>query len=846
VKKVVWLFASIFILLTIISCGGRERGTKPVVFYEYDGSTDEVVLENENLMLRFLPETTEIILVNKKTGMEWRSNPLGDDPLADPVTRYMMNSVFALEYADIYGIGQTQYSGEQSVKLGAYEYEIVNGVLEVNYTIGNLERTYTIPPAVPEERMKEFTDLMSSIERSIVNAGYRLYDIDNLRSSDNRDELLTMYPDLADKKLYVLRADTHEYQKIEYEKIFAAAGYEYDDYIEDLNRYPALAGRERPAFNITLQYSLEGSSLILNVPFEKIAYRDKYPIKTFSLMPYIGAGGLEDNGYLLVPDGNGALIHFNNGRHNQQIYNSIVYGWDEGQVRDAIVVDNRSPFPVYGIQNNGNALLCIIENGASYANVMADVSGRNNSWNNVYARFTMVHSEVMNITERSQRDVYQYERSLPAGESITLRFVACEENGYVGMAKEYRSWLLKKFPSLNRQNQSAGVPVAVEIVGAVNKTQHRLGIPFDLPLKLTSYSEAAGMINDFAQMGWRNVNVKLNGWFNRSVDHAIPTRIQLIRALGSRNDFTGLVRTVKQNNYNLYPEVDFFLMKDKKLFDGFNLYSDASRYINRERIQRYPYSIAWFGERTLWGKLSYVAHPDKMASMIENFKDKASGYGIENIAFRNIASRLTGDYNERQHVSREASMITRQNTLENLRQSGTGVMLLTGHAYAAPFADFIIDMVLECQNFGITDVSVPFYSIALHGLVPYTGRAINLAEDYSKNLLKIIECGAGLYFSFTVEDTSILQETKFRQFYANVYHKWINDADALYRKFNSEFGRLFSQAIVNHEILSHMVTMTEYEDGTRVIVNAGNFAFNYNGRIINADDYFIIRQGASL
>ena len=844
-KKIIRLLSSILILLIVISCGGRERGAKPIAYYEYDGGTGEIILENEYLLLRFLPVTTEIVLVDKKTGMEWRSNPLGDDPSADPVTRYMMNSVFALEYADIYGIGQTQYSGEQSVKSGAYEYGIVEDAqlkqraLEVKYTVGNLERTYLIPPAVPEHRMKEFTDQMSSIERSIINAGYRLYDINNLRASDNKDELLVMYPDLDDNNLYVLRADVHEYQKAEYEKTFANVGYSYDDYLDDVNRYPLLAGRERPAFNITLRYYLEGNALVLDVPFSGIAYRASYPVTRLSLLPYMGAGGLNDEGYLFVPDGSGSLIYFNNGRQNQQVFNSIIYGWDEGLVRDAIVIDNRSPFPVYGVQNNGNALLCIIENGASYAHVMADVSGRNNSWNNVYARFAMIHSEVMKIAERSQRDVYQYERALPEGESITLRFVVCEEDGYVGMAKEYRSWLLKEFPSLNRPKET-GVPLAVEIVGAVNKTQHRLGIPFDLPLKLTSYNEAAGMINDFAAMGWRNVNVKLNGWFNRSVDHTIPTRINLIRLLGSRNDFLNLVSAARSNNFNVYPEVDFFFMKDKKPFDGFNLYNDASRYINRERIQRYPYSIAWFGERKMWGKLSYIAHPEKMMSMIDNFADKASAYGIENIAFRNIGAKLTGDYNERRHVSREAAVRMRQTQLDSLRQSGTGVMLLSGHAYAAPYADFIIDMPLDCQDFGITDVSVPFYAIALHGLVPFTGKAINLAEDYSMNLLKIIENGAGLYFSFAVEETSVLQETKFRQFYANVYHKWIKDADSLYKQFSSEFGHLYNQAIVNHTILSHGVTLTEYEDGTGVLVNAGRFEFDYNGRNVKANSYIIL------
>ena len=840
-KKITWLLVIIFVFTALISCGLRPSGARFIAVFEYDGSTEEVILENEYLLLRFLPETTEIILVDKTTGTEWRSNPAEPDPVADPVTRYMQTSLFALEYADVYGIGRIQYSSEQSVGLGVYQYGIVNGALEVDYTVGNIERTYIIPPAVPEERMREFTDRMNAGERSLVNAGYRLYEIDNLRRDDNREELLAMYPDLARMNLYVLR-DVREYQKAEYEKYFADVGYTYDDYLRDVEYFPALAGRELPAFNITLRYSLEGKSLVLDIPFEKIAYRSGYPITLLSVLPYMGAGSVDDEGYFLVPDGSGALIYFNNGRHNQIPYSSFVYGWDEGLYREAIINDNRAPFSVFGVQNNGNALLCVIENGASYASVRADVSGRNSSWNHIFARFSMVHSEIMNISGRSQRDVYQYERSLPESESITLRYIICEEDGYVGMAKEYRSYLINKYPSLNMRTDN-GIPVAVEIPGAVNKTQHRLGIPFDLPLKLTSYSETADMISNFARMGWKNVNVKLNGWFNHSVDHRVPSRINLINVLGNRRDFNNLVNVTQQNGYTLYPEVDFFFIRDIRAFDGFNLYRDASRFINRERIQRYPYSFVWFGERMLWGKMNYVARPDTMITLIDNFVDKSAGLGLTNIAFRNIGSRLAGDYNERRHVSREASMIMRQEKLSELKSSGTGVMLLTGHSYAAPFADFIVDLPLDCQKFGITDVSVPFYPIVLHGLVPYTGRAINLAEDYSKHILKTIESGAGLYFSFMTEDTSVLQETKFRQFYANVYDKWIEDANALYRQFNADFGHLYNQAIVNHLILSPGVTVTEYEDGTSVVVNASDNDFNYNGRLIRADNYIVSRRG---
>jgi hypothetical protein len=448
----------------------------------------------------------------------------------------------------------------------------------------------------------------------------------------------------------------------------------------------------------------------------------------------------------------------------------------------------------------------------------------------------------MNISGRSDRDVYQYEKGLPEGEGLTLRYILCSEDGYVGMAKEYRAWLIDKFPSLARKKET-GVPIAIEIPGAVNKTQHRLGIPFDLPLKLTSYNEAAGMIGDFAKFGWKNVQIKLNGWFNRSVDHRIPTSINLINDLGNKNDFQNLVDSAKRNGYKVYPEVDFFYMRDKKPFDGFSLYRDVSRYVSHDRIQRYPYSFVWFGERNRWGKLSYIARPEVAMSMIDNFIQESSSLGLENIAFRNMGATLAGNYDEKRHVSREASMRMRQEKFKELNRSGTGIMLLAGHAYAAPFADFIVDMPLDDQGFGITDVSVPFYPIVLHGLVPYAGRAINLAEDYSKNLLKTIESGAGLYFSFMTEETAILQETKFRQFYANEYGKWVNDADALYRKFSADFGHLYGQAITSHEILSPRVTMTGYEDGTRVIVNASDFPVYFNGRHIGADSYIVLRQG---
>jgi hypothetical protein len=815
------------------------------MIYEFEGSSEAVVLENYYLSLRFLPDTAEIILTNKSNGVQWRSNPLGiaEDPIADAITRYMMESQFALDYADNSGVGMTLHSGIYSVQRGAYEYEVVDGVLEVRYTVGDIARNYRIPPAMPEERMRSYLERMEDGDRMFVESGYRLYDINNLYQNDNRTQLLADYPDLAKMKLYVLRASTQEYMKEDMEGYFRDAGYTYEDFYEDSEKYTVVGSTVKPAFSIILRYILDGRSLVVNVPFDKIGFRSTYPITQLSLMPFMGSGNMNDNGYMLVPDGSGALIYFNNEKQNQIPYSVNVYGWDEALAREAVVSDNRAPYPVFGIQKNGNALFCIIEEGSAYASIYADVSGRNCSWNRVYPVFSMVHNAKMDISGRSQRDVFFYESSLPEGESITLRYTPCAEGGYMGMASEYRSWLLNKYPNLAGRRTESGVPVAVEIIGAVNKTQHRLGLPMDLPLRLTSYKEAESMLKDFAGFGWRNVHVKLNGWFNRSVDLGGRRIIKKKKTHGRKRDFTNIISTAAKNNYSIYPEVDFMFMRDVGAFSGFNLYRDAARYVSRDRVQRYPYSFIWFGERKQWGKLNYLSRPIVINRMIDNFVKKAPSYGISNIAFRNMGSKLAGDYHERRHVSREASMRMREQKFDQLTQSGRGILVNGGFVYSVPWASIVTDMQVDDQSFGITDVAIPFYQIVLRGLVPYTGLAINLAEDYTKNLLKSVESGAGLYFSFMTEETAELQETKFRQFYANEYGKWVYDANALYQRFNADFGHLYSQRITNHTILSPGITITEYEDGTRVVVNLSDNDWNYNGTYLNADSYIVLRRG---
>lgn len=827
------------------ACSGEIEEEEPMYIYGYDGdSEEEIVIDNGSLALHFDPLSTKFYVEDKRSGKLWYSNhpDIEDDTSATAINKRQMQSQLTLTYSNNAGSTALLDNYDYSVSKGLYEFQLIENGIEVSYSIGDIERVYYIPYAVPEARMNEYLSQMEKSEQRKIEQYYKKYDINKLGLADNKSEILAKYPDFETTNVYELRDTIQPYLKVQLEDLFAKYGYNEDDYYSDLEIYNFTSTVDKPTFNITIRYELIGDELVVTVPLNKVEYKADYPITELNVLPYFASGGIEDEGYMFVPDGSGGIINFNNGKFNQNVYTNSVYGWDEGLYREAIISDNKANYPVFGVENNGASILCIIEEGASYANIKADVSGRGSNFNNIYAQYAMLHKETMDISAKSDKTVLLFEKSLP-DEDLVQRYIFCKETGYVAMAAEYRDYLMNRYPELQKITET-GVPVAVEIVGAVNKTQYRVGLPFDLPLGLTSYKEAEQMVEDLTSRGFQNVNYRLTGWFNKSVQHTVPVNVKLISELGGSGDFKSLVNTVNSGNGDLFLEADFLYMRDDALFDGFNTNSDAARYVNRERVESYPYSFVWYGERERWGKLSYLARPEYMMSLIDNFKTKINSYNADNIAFRTVGNNLAGDYDERRSVSREASMNMQIDKLRELSAAGTGIMVNNGYVYTVPFADFIIDMPLSYQGFSIIDYEVPFYQIVLHGLVNYSGRPINLAEDYTLNILRSIETGAGLAFSFMKEETSILQETKFHQFYSNEYDKWIDDATEIYNKFNDEFYEIYNQLIVNHTVLDSGVTVTEYENGTKAVVNKSDSDYNYNGNVIKSRDYLLVKGGA--
>lgn len=124
-------------------------------------------------------------------------------------------------------------------------------------------------------------------------------------------------------------------------------------------------------FGLSVSVKLDGEDVVVSVPDKSIKEdADGIYISTISLFPLMGYTYLDDEpGYMLIPDGNGALINLDNkeGRYttgfSQNIYGNDA-GFDDSEVKtylwdkiDMVEDANEVIAPIFGMAHKAEAWL---------------------------------------------------------------------------------------------------------------------------------------------------------------------------------------------------------------------------------------------------------------------------------------------------------------------------------------------------------------------------------------------------------------------------------------------------------------------------------------------------------
>ena len=131
-------------------------------------------------------------------------------------------------------------------------------------------------------------------------------------------------------------------------------------------------------------YTLGNDYLSASIDFKSIKETADLKLLQITLLPALFAGTGDDNGYIFVPDGSGALINFNN--NSIKAYNADVYGTEASKDNNMKTSYDRSiRMPVYGMVKNGSGMFAIIESGDAVASISAASANTESYYNYVNA-----------------------------------------------------------------------------------------------------------------------------------------------------------------------------------------------------------------------------------------------------------------------------------------------------------------------------------------------------------------------------------------------------------------------------------------------------------------------------
>lgn len=554
------------------------------------------------------------------------------------------------------------------------------------------------------------------------------------------------------------------------------------------------------------------------------------------LFPFFGAvESAGQEGYMLVPDGAGALITFKEqGTSNAMqtsIYQASVYGHDEAfrlneKNRE---VRSRIAMPVYGVKSGDSAFIAVLQEGEEYADIVAAPAGVYSSFNWVTSQMNY-RSMFYQTTNRKQNQGYTAynEKEMFPSDRITRIFLLSEKQAnYSGMAGRYRSYLMED-KGLERMESSPNIPLYVTFLGG----DQEKGILSDRYKKATTTEQASQMLRQLNEQGVLRMEVTYKGW-QKDGASAFGEGFPVDKRIGGNSGMKKFIQLAHELGTPVYLDTEYGLNNTgsgsfKRNFDG--IVNMAGGKLNQlfGRGEESPLVSNRFAEEQMKGEW-------------KEYKN----LNVDGIGVSTIGSELSSDYNTKHRATREESKTIQQSILKEASEQLIHVQGTKSSFYALPYLSRILELDDDYSHDLLTDTTVPFAQMALHGLVSYSSGYANNREEQHIDRLRDIEYGAYPAYIFTHVPASEISDTYGFEYFSTEFSLWEDEAVEEYRIFNDLFSSVQDQFIVSHRFITGSVRETIYENGTRIYVNYGDESYRDQELEVPAQGYKIMKGGGA-
>lgn len=588
--------------------------------------------------------------------------------------------------------------------------------------------------------------------------------------------------------------------------------------------------------SFTVNVTLEADGIVVEIPNDSIKEeQEKVTIGNIFVYPFLGyTYSYERDGYMLMPDGNGALIYLedNDGRFtspltlkvwgdNAGVDESYVLSlfWEEYQT-----VNDAEPVlaPVFGMIHTDSrfAVLGIIEEGAEDARIAAYPNGAITNYNWITPRFTLrrIYKQLMSKEGTSAVQLQEEKR---AQNNIRMRYVFTdeEEADYAGLAVKYREYLLGQLSAKQEQFR-----IRLDFLG----TDRENGMIFKKPVVMTTTDNIRDIYADLKASGVTDIFSVYKGWQDGGIWSMPISKYKADSKIGGTGDLTKLLREAEADGIELYLYQDALRANPDTVNTTFNVIKKLDESVYKENTYKEIYESFNF---------------QTSAQAVKKLKESLSSYqkkGVNRLALTGVTNHLYSyNYNGKQYNRNENLQVFSQ-ALADASQSFSLAMEQPLSCYW-DMTDSVVGMPVNTSSYIFTDEEVPFLSIALKGVLPMYADYTNFEANKSEYFLQLVETGIFPSFYLTWEDPVDLLYTNSSDLYTSRYGVYKNEIIDTYNQLKAVNDETAGAVIVDREKTADNVAVVTYDNGVKIYVNYSEAPVTCDGIALEGLSYKVVR-----
>lgn len=599
------------------------------------------------------------------------------------------------------------------------------------------------------------------------------------------------------------------------------------------NGFTADVSYEKYGFTYQVKVALLDNGFSVEIPDDSITEtNDQYKIGNIYVYPFMGNTYLGDrDGYMLIPDGNGAIINLedNAGKYTSG-FSQRVYGenvgfneshvlslfWGEFQtVNDAEMI----MAPVFGMVHTDSkmAYLGIIEEGEYDASIEAYPNGAYTNYNWITSKFRLRQVYVQPTSKSGGSMPRVEEDRTHSNIKVRFAFTRDEDANYSGLAKSYRNYLLEKQELIKQEND---FKVRLDFLGSDIKKW----FIFDVSVPMTTTKQVMTIFEDLQEENVTDILAVYKGWQKGGINTLPITKYEADWKLGGTKKLTKLIKDAEEMGIDLYLYQDALRANPSTSNTTYNVVKRIDKRLFEEETYK-----------DVFEKMVYLT-PKKSAENIKKLLKTYTEKSVEHIALSGVTNKLFSYTYSGSTYSRVDTANVYNELLQTMSES-TDMILDEPFAYLWKYADALYNIPVGSSDYIFADEDVPFLSIVLKGVMPLYGDYTNFEADKNEYFLNLVETGIFPSFYLTYEDTSKLLYTNSSNIYSAKYSVYKNEIIEYYTKLKEVNKTVQGACIDKHERPQENVAVVTYDNGVKIYVNYNSYTVDIDGVTVDAMSY---------